>query len=149
MCDRHTLQPRRHRIKLAGITLIELMIVVVIVAVLAAIAVPNFREFSARATRNEAKAALLQVATNQERVYLESNSYTTDMTRLGFTKAGCNNTESGAYEVCVTAADADSFNAVATYRKADAEASKCLTFQIDGRGTTTSGPHSDCWTRTR
>ena len=125
------------------------MIVVLIVAILAAIAVPNFREFSARAARTEAKAALLQVATNQERVYLQSNSYTTDMSRLGFSNAGCNDTESGTYKVCVTAADADSFNAVATYSKADAEASKCLTFQIDGRGTKTSGPHSDCWTRTR
>jgi type IV pilus assembly protein PilE len=137
------------RASLPGMTLIELMIVVVVVAVLAAIALPNYREFSARARRAEAKAALLQVATNQERVYLHSNSYTTDMSRLGFANADCNPTDSAAYQVCVTAADANTFTAVATYQRADAEASKCLTFRIDGRGIKSSGPDSDCWTRTR
>ena len=65
-----------------GVTLIELMIVVVIVAILAAIAYPNYREFSARATRNEAKAALLKAATNQERFYLQNNAFSTDLMSL-------------------------------------------------------------------
>ena len=58
-----------------GITLIELMIVVVIIGFMAVIAYPNYREFAARAKRNEAKAALLQIATNQERFYLQNNTY--------------------------------------------------------------------------
>jgi type IV pilus assembly protein PilE len=132
-----------------GITLIEFMIVVVVIAVIAAIALPNFREYSARARRAEAKAALLQVATNQERVYLQSNSYTRDMVKLGFPSADCNSTGSATYQVCVTAADAESFTAVATYQKTDSEASKCRTLQIDGRGVKTSGPLADCWTSTR
>jgi type IV pilus assembly protein PilE len=132
-----------------GITLIELMIAVVIVAVAFAIAVPNFREYSARARRAEAKAALLRVATNQERVYLQSNAYTSDMSKLGFPRAECNSTDSATYQICVTAADANSFTAVATYQKTDAEASKCQTFQVDERGVKTSGPLADCWTGTR
>ena len=142
----------KHRVRHAsmpGITLVEVMIVLVVIAVLAAIALPNYHEFSARARRTEAKAALLQVATNQERVYLQSNSYTTDMSQLGFTSAGCNPTDSAAYEVCVTAADAANFTAVATYQQSDAEASKCRTFEIDGRGVKRSAPDGDCWTRTR
>ena len=74
--------------KMRGITLIELMIVIVIVGFLAAIAYPNYREFAARAKRNEAKAALLQIAQQQERFYLNNNTYTCDMTRLGFGAAG-------------------------------------------------------------
>ena len=70
--------------KMRGITLLELMIVVMIVGVLAAIAYPNYRDAAARAKRNEAKAALLQIATNQERFYLNNNTYTNDMTQLGF-----------------------------------------------------------------
>ena len=53
------------RKKMAGVTLMELMIVVVIIGLLAAIAYPNYRQYSARAKRNEAKASLLQIATLQ------------------------------------------------------------------------------------
>jgi type IV pilus assembly protein PilE len=136
-----------HRMR--GITLIELMIVVVVVSILAAVAYPNYREFVARATRNEAKAALLQIATNQERFYLQNNTYTTDMTELGFPVADNFITGSEAYTVRVPAADANNFTATATYRRPDAEALKCNLFQIDGRGTRISDPDTDCWTRTR
>ena len=135
--------------RMQGITLLELMIVVVIVGILAAIAYPNYRDFTARAKRNEAKAALLKIATNQERFYLNNNTYTTDMTNLGFSGAGAVITDSTTYSVSVTAADASNFTAVATYQRTDNEASKCLTFQIDGRSVRTSAPYTDCWTRTR
>ena len=132
-----------------GVTLTELMIVVVIVSILTAIAYPNYRQFAARAKRNEAKASLLQIATLQERFYLQNNVYTTDMTNLGFELAGCNTSDSNSYSVCVTAADANTFSATATYQNADAEAGKCATFSIDGRGNKTSTPYDDCWTNTR
>ena len=132
-----------------GITLIELMIVVVIIGFMAVIAYPNYREFAARAKRNEAKAALLQIATNQERFYLQNNTYTCDMTRLGFSAAAGFVTESRSYTVDVTACDANNFTAQAVYNNADAEAGKCGTFQINGRNVKTSAPEANCWTRTR
>ncbi|MDJ0939073.1 MAG: type IV pilin protein [Woeseiaceae bacterium] len=132
-----------------GVTIVELMIVVVVLGILAAVAYPNYRDFAARAKRNEAKAALLQIATNQERWYLNNNSYTTDMTNLGFNVAGNFVTESNSYRINVDAADASNFSASATYLNADAEAGKCGTFVIDGRGVRTSTPETDCWTRTR
>jgi len=132
-----------------GITLIELMIVVVIIGFMAVIAYPNYREFAARAKRNEAKAALLQIATNQERFYLQNNTYTCQMTRLGFPVDDDFITESRTYTVDVTACDANNFTAQALYNMADAEAGKCGTFQINGRNVKTSAPETDCWTRTR
>jgi type IV pilus assembly protein PilE len=132
-----------------GITLIELMIVVVIVGIIAVVAYPNYREFAARAKRNEAKAALLQIATNQERFYLQNNTYTCDMTRLGFSAGAGFVTDSGSYTVDVTACDANNFTAQAIYNMADTEAGKCGTFQINGRNVKTSAPLADCWTRTR
>lgn len=134
---------------LRGVTLIELMIVVVVLGILAAIAYPNYREYVARAKRTEARAALLQIATNQERFYLQNNTYTADLRNLGFPVADNYITDSGSYQVSVNAADANNFTATATYQNADEEAARCLTFQIDGRMTKTSAPLADCWTRTR
>ena len=135
--------------KMRGVTLLELMIVVVVLALIVTIAVPNYLEYSARAKRAEARAALLQIATNQEREYLQNNRYTRDMRRLGFTEEVCNTSGSGAYSICVTAADANTFTATATWQLGGAEATKCNAFQIDGRGVKSSTPDGDCWTRTR
>ena len=131
-----------------GITLIELMMVVVIISILAAVAFPNYQEFSARAKRNEARAALLQIATNQERFYLNNNTFTQDMTALGFS-ADPFTTDTGSYVIAVTSADATNFSATATYQLGGSEAGKCLTFTVDGRGSKSSGPAADCWERTR
>jgi type IV pilus assembly protein PilE len=132
-----------------GITLIELMIVVVIVGILAAVAYPNYREYAARAKRNEAKAALLQIAQNQERFYLQNNTFTRDLTQLGFPVTSDHITDTQSYTISVSSANANNFLATATYRHADREAGRCSTFSIDGRGRKTSSPLEDCWTRTR
>jgi len=133
-----------------GVTLLELMIVVMIIGILAAIAYPNYRDAAARAKRNEAKAALLQIATNQERFYLNNNSYTDDMTQLGFSDSDDWVTDSGTYTVDVApGADSSNFSATALYNRMDNEVNKCASFAIDGRGTRTSLPYTDCWVRTR
>ena len=132
-----------------GVTLLELLIVLLIISILAAIAYPNYREYITRAKRTEAKAALLQIATNQERFYLQNNTYTTNMTNLGFPVAGAFLSDSDSYIINVGAADANDFTATATFQLGGDEAGKCLTFQIDGRGAKTSAPDTDCWTRPR
>jgi type IV pilus assembly protein PilE len=134
--------------KMRGVTLLELMIVVVIIGILTAIAYPNYRQYVARAKRTEARVALLKIAANQERFYLQNNTYTTDMMQLGFPVGAAFITDSNSYSISVTAADANNFTAVATYQNADDEANKCLTFALDGRGIRTSAPFADCWSRT-
>ncbi len=132
-----------------GVTLLEILIVVVIISILAAIAYPNYREYMTRAKRTEAKAALLQIATQQERFYLQNNSYTQDLLVLGFATTPNFTTDSESYVINVGAADANNFTATATFQLGGDEAGKCLTFQIDGRGAKTSAPDTNCWTRTR
>ena len=132
-----------------GVTLMELMIVVVVLGILTALAYPSYRQYVAKAKRSEAKNCLLQVATMQERFYLQNSTYTLDMTKLGFPDAGNNLTDSGSYICNVTTASPAAFSAIATYQKGDAEAGKCATFSIDGIGAKISTPFDDCWTNTR
>ena len=136
------------RRRMGGVTLTELMIVAVVLGILAAVALPNYQHLTQKARRNEAKAALLQVATNEERFYLDNNTYTSDMTKLGFPSSPFT-TKSGAYLVAVTSADASGYRAEAGYQLTDSEGNRCNIFTIDGTGTKRSSPLTDCWARTR
>lgn len=58
-----------------GFTLIELMIVVAVVAILSAIALPAYQEYVKRSQRAEARAAILKADGWLERFYSENNRY--------------------------------------------------------------------------
>ncbi|MEJ1964623.1 MAG: type IV pilin protein [Gammaproteobacteria bacterium] len=68
------LSNRRRR----GFSLIELLTVVTIVAILAAIAIPGYRDHVIRSNRAGAKTALVEDAQFLERIRTESNKYNTD-----------------------------------------------------------------------
>jgi len=67
-----------------GFTLIELMIVVAIIGILAAIAIPQFASYRQRAQDSAAKSALKNLATAQENYYAEHNTYTDAIGDLTF-----------------------------------------------------------------
>ena len=96
----------------SGFTLGELMIVIAIMGVLAAIALPIYTNQTVKARRTEGTEALLTVAEAQERHFAERQKYTTDMTSappigLGFTSNPLPSPEKGYYNVTVAAATAD------------------------------------------
>jgi len=65
----------KHQQPLRGFTLIEMMITVAIVAILAAIALPSYKEYIARGRRAEAQTILLASQQWMERFYSENYSY--------------------------------------------------------------------------
>ena len=58
-----------------GMTLIELVVVMMIVGILAAVAIPSYRNNIVRSQRSDAKDAVLALATQQEKHYLQCNAY--------------------------------------------------------------------------
>ena len=58
-----------------GMTLIELTIVVVITAVLAAIAYPSYQQYVVRANRSEVQQLMLDIANREEEYFLNNRSY--------------------------------------------------------------------------
>lgn len=67
-----------------GFTLIELMIVVAIIGILAAIAIPNFIKFQARSKQSEVKANLKAVYTAQKAYMQEKDKYSGRVADIGF-----------------------------------------------------------------
>jgi type IV pilus assembly protein PilE len=62
-----------------GVTLIELAIVIIVVAVIAAIAVPSYRLHILRSQREDARAALLRIQAAQEKFLILKGRYTADL----------------------------------------------------------------------
>lgn len=72
------------KIKSAGFTLIELMIVVAIVGIIAAVAYPAYQDQVRKAKRSDGQAKILDAMARQERYFSENNTYTVTMTNLGY-----------------------------------------------------------------
>ncbi|WP_426414837.1 type IV pilin protein [Aestuariirhabdus sp. LZHN29] len=156
--------------KQQGFTLIELMIVVIIIALLAAIALPAYQNSVNKGQRAEGKAALTEIASIQERIFTETRSYVNNAGRGRFNLDGNFDTENGYYRITVanpgctvTVAgafvdydgngtdDSDNlftcFTATATARGAQADDLACTSFSIDQNGTKTATgtDAANCW----
>ena len=127
-----------HR-RMRGVTLIELLTVIVILSLLMSIAVPTYRRYLIRSQRSEAKIALLQLQTAQEKFYMQNNAFTDNVKDaspdgLGLLEV----TETGKYDITVNlAADAQTYTATASPHKGGGQDddADCKSFTITERGT--------------
>ena len=101
------MSPTRRR----GFTLIELLIVVVIIGILAAVAIPKFRNSKAKAFVASMKSDLRNLATAQEAYFYENATYAADTSQINFRP-------SSGVEVEITSADAQGWGARTTHPQA-------------------------------
>lgn len=131
----------------AGFTLVELMVVVLVVAMLAAIAIPGYRSQVVKTQRAAAAACLVQYQHMVERLYTTELSYATAAT---LPLPGCA-TEDGmdtryGFNVTGVTATAYTARAVPTSDFA-ARDTRCGTLTINQLGVrgVTSGDRDECW----
>ena len=139
-----------------GFTLIEVMIVVVIVAFLAAIGYPSYLNHVRKSARAEAKVRLMQVAQLEERYFTEKNTYTTDIASLlgvtGTVYSSSRNDPGSAYQITIaagTAGIASSFVLSAVPQGSQTNDAECRTLVLHHTGKKEisggSGNATNCW----
>ena len=101
-----------------GVTLIELVVVMIIIGILAAVAIPSYRSYVLRSQRSDAKDALLALATQQEKHYLQCNTYGTLIAAATNCAAGevqgTAASKNGWYTLAIVAGNATTFTVRAT-----------------------------------
>ncbi|MGV3592656.1 MAG: type IV pilin protein [Gammaproteobacteria bacterium] len=135
-----------------GFTLVEILVALAIVAIIAAIALPSYRDSTLRAGRADGKTALMQVASDQERFFSNNFTYSTNAVPLATTPTASLTSRDGNYVVTVAAC---SGGTIATCFVASAApqggqtADSCGTLTINQLGvrTASGGTVEDCWER--
>lgn len=129
-----------------GFTLVELLIVVAIVGILAAVAFPSYQAHVQKARRAEAQAVLVEAAQFMERWYTTNNRYD----NIGALPAALSQSPRGGagtvrYNIRPTVLAQNSFTLTAIPVAVDTECGNFTLTQTGQRGHTGTLPLASCW----
>ena len=136
------------RPRVAGFTLIELMIAVAVIAILAAVAVPQYSDYVRQSRRSDAWILLQTAQQAQERFRLTNTAYASDVANL---TGACSGSPCGSehYALSVSGASATGYTLSATPRSGSPQAadSACSSISIAMSGASVTRSPSTCWKR--
>lgn len=113
-------------------SLVELLTVIALIGILAAIAIPLYNNYQLRAGRTDATATLLEMAQQAERFFVRNNKYTDAFPEN-------NQSASGKYDIKFEAKDNGlSFTLTATPRGTQDRDKDCREIGINNRGQRTA-----------
>lgn len=140
-----------------GITLLELMIVVAIVAMVGAFAYPSYMDHVVSTKRTAATSMLLRVADRQQQFFMDNKTYTANLTNLGFAanplviddqgQATAAGDPDAVYSVSLGNVTATTYTVTAAPLNGQADRdTKCGSMSLTQAGTRgASGGSGDCW----
>lgn len=129
--------------KSSGFTLIELMIVVAIIGILAAIAYPSYQEQIRSSRRADGQGALLTAAQAMERYFTENGTYVGATAGVTFPAQAPFDGTTKYYTLSLTAQDATSFTLQAAPTGAQV-GDRCGNMTVTNTGAR-SAAEADCW----
>lgn len=135
---------RKRSDNVSGMTLIELLIVVAIVGILAAIAGPTWNDQVIKSRRADARNTLLAAQIEQEQYRANNLTYATSMSAMGM--GSFDSTSRDYYRLEVVSADATGFLITATPNGNQTNDSTCNVFAVRQTGPEHSGYAAlSCW----
>ncbi len=125
-----------------GFTLIELVVVMVVLGILAAIAIPNYSEYVMRGYRSSAQAYISDIASRQTQFFIDRRLYADNVAALNVTAP---NDIANRYTIAIatTAGPPAAFTVTATPSGTQAN-DRCGALTIDQAGNKTAAG-TRCW----